>query len=131
MPIPTRATPPAGSLNDAAIPLTPGARLGPYEIVESIGSGGMGVVYRAHDSRLDRDVAVKVVAAHLASDPEARARFEREARAIAALSHPNILAIHDIGTKATSRTPSPSSFMASPCAPGSPAGPSRGATPSP
>jgi serine/threonine protein kinase len=84
-------------MNDAAIPLTPGARLGPYEIVESIGSGGMGVVYRAHDGRLARDVAVKVVAAHLASDPDARARFEREARAIAALSHPNILAIHDIG----------------------------------
>ena len=97
MAFPTRAIPPASSLNDAAIPLTPGARLGPYEIVESIGSGGMGVVYRAHDGRLARDVAVKVVAAHLASDPEARARFEREARAIAALSHPNILAIHDIG----------------------------------
>ena len=97
MPTPTRATPPSGSLNDAAIHLTPGARLGPYEIVESIGSGGMGVVYRAHDSRLARDVAVKVVAAHLASDPVARARFEREARAIAALTHPNILAIHNIG----------------------------------
>jgi serine/threonine protein kinase len=63
MPIPTRASPSAGSLNDAAIPLTLGARLGPYEIVESIGSGGMGVVYRAHDGRLARDVAVKVVAA--------------------------------------------------------------------
>ena len=97
MPIPARATPSAASPNDAAILLTPGARLGPYEIVESIGSGGMAVVYRAHDSRLARDVAVKVVAAHLASDPEARARFERVARAIAALSHPNILAIHDIG----------------------------------
>ena len=93
---------PAGSSrldarNEPSMMLTPGARLGPYEIVESIGSGGMGVVYRAHDGRLARDVAVKVVAAHLASEPEARARFEREAKAIAALSHPNILAIHDIG----------------------------------
>jgi serine/threonine protein kinase/Tfp pilus assembly protein PilF len=92
-----KAGPPPPARPDPNALLTPGARLGPYEIVESIGSGGMGVVYRAHDARLARDVAVKVVAAHLAIEPEARARFEQEARAIAALSHPNILAIHDIG----------------------------------
>ena len=77
--------------------LTHGTRLGPYEIVAPIGSGGMGEVYRARDSRLERDVAVKVLARALKDQPEALARFEREAKAVAALSHPNILAIHDIG----------------------------------
>jgi len=77
--------------------LTPGARLGPYEILSPLGSGGMGEVYRARDARLERDVAVKVLPARLARDAEARSRFEREARAVAALSHPNILAIHDFG----------------------------------
>ena len=77
--------------------LTPGARLGPYEIVAAIGAGGMGEVYRARDARLQRDVAVKVLPERLARDSEARSRFEREARAVAALSHPNILAIHDFG----------------------------------
>ena len=96
LPVP-RVGPQSDARADPHTMLRPGARLGPYEIIESIGSGGMGVVYRAHDSRLARDVAVKMVAAHLASDPEARVRFEREAKAIAALSHPNILAIHDIG----------------------------------
>lgn len=74
-----------------------GARLGHYELGEPIGHGGMGAVYRAHDTRLDRDVAVKVLRDRLASDPDARARFEREAKAVAALSHPNILAIYDFG----------------------------------
>ena len=92
-----QATPQEGSPRDSAVTLARGASIGHYEIVESIGSGGMGVVYRAHDSRLARDVAVKVIAGHLASDPGARLRFEREARAIAALSHPNILAIHEFG----------------------------------
>ena len=92
-----RATPQHGSSGDSAPTLARGASIGHYEIVESIGSGGMGVVYRAHDRRLARDVAVKVIAGHLASDPGARLRFEREARAIAALSHPNILAIHEFG----------------------------------
>ena len=79
------------------MPLTPGTRLGPYEILAPLGAGGMGEVYRALDTRLDREVAVKVLPAHLSQDAEARSRFEREAKAVAALSHPNILAIHDFG----------------------------------
>lgn len=78
--------------------LTAGTRLGPYEIQSALGSGGMGEVYRAHDTRLGRDVAIKILPRHLAADPTAEARFERESRAVAALSHPNILAIHDVGT---------------------------------
>ena len=77
--------------------LSPGTRLGPYEILGPLGAGGMGEVYRARDTRLDRDVAIKVLPPSFASDTDRRARFEREAKAIAALSHPNILAIHDTG----------------------------------
>jgi serine/threonine protein kinase len=77
--------------------LSPGSTLGPYEIVSPIGAGGMGEVYRARDTRLGRDVAIKVLPKSRAADEGAIARFEREARAIAALSHPNILAIHDVG----------------------------------
>ena len=80
------------------MPLAPGTTLGPYEIVAAIGAGGMGEVYRAHDTRLNRDVAIKILPASFASDPERRARFEREAQAVASLSHPNVLAIHDTGT---------------------------------
>jgi len=76
---------------------TPGTRFGPYEIVKPIGTGGMGEVYEAIDTRLDRAVAVKVLPAALAADASARARFDREAKAIAALNHPNICALHDIG----------------------------------
>lgn len=79
----------------SAMPLAAGTRLGPYEIVGALGSGGMGEVYRAHDRRLDRDVAVKIISAELASDARILARFEREAKAVAALSHPNILSIFD------------------------------------
>lgn len=74
--------------------LAPGTRLGPYEIIASLGAGGMGEVYRARDSRLGRDVAVKVLPQDLASQPDRLGRFEREARAVAALSHPNIVVIH-------------------------------------
>jgi len=74
-----------------------GTRLGPYEIVASIGAGGMGEVYRAKDSRLGRDVAIKVLPPSFADDPGRRARFEREAQAVAALSHPNVIAIFDTG----------------------------------
>ena len=74
-----------------------GQKLGHYEIVEKIGEGGMGEVYRARDPRLGRDVAIKVLTGQRMDSADARARFEREARAVAALSHPNILAIHDIG----------------------------------
>ncbi len=77
--------------------LRPGTRLGPYEVVIALGAGGMGEVYRARDTKLDRDVAVKVLPADLANDPAALSRLEREARAVAQLSHPNILAIFDFG----------------------------------
>src|SRR5690242_107105 len=76
-----------------------GHRIGAYEIRSSIGAGGMGEVYRALDRRLDREIALKVLPAAFAEQPEALARFEREAKAIAALSHPNILAIHDFGSE--------------------------------
>lgn len=79
------------------MPLSAGTRLGSYEIVASIGAGGMGEVYRARDSRLGRDVAVKVLPSDFQADAERLHRFEREARAAAALNHPNILAVHDIG----------------------------------
>ena len=68
--------------------LAPGTRLGPYEIVSALGAGGMGEVYRANDTRLNREVAVKVLPEHLSRNPELRERFEREARAISQLSHP-------------------------------------------
>jgi Tol biopolymer transport system component len=79
------------------MPLAPGVRLGAYEIVGLIGAGGMGEVYRARDTRLGRDVAIKVLPAGASADPERLARFEQEARAAAALNHPNILAVFDIG----------------------------------
>lgn len=78
--------------------LAPGTRLGPYRIVAPIGAGGMGEVYRAHDERLERDVAIKVLPPEVASSPDALARFEREAKAVAALSDPRILAVHDVGS---------------------------------
>jgi len=80
------------------MPLDSGTRLGPYEIESPLGAGGMGEVYRARDTRLDRIVAIKVLPASFAADPDRLQRFEREARTVAALSHPNILAVHDIGT---------------------------------
>ena len=80
------------------MPLPPGSRLGPYEIVSPLGVGGMGEVYRARDSRLGRDVAVKVLPTDLSDDPVARARFEREARVASSLNHPHICVLHDIGT---------------------------------
>ena len=79
--------------------LPAGKRLGPYEILSPLGAGGMGEVYRARDSKLDRDVAIKVLPLSIAGDPETLGRFEREAKAVAALSHPNILAIHDFGNQ--------------------------------
>ena len=87
--------------------LSAGTRLGPYEILAPLGAGGMGEVYRARDHKLGRQIAVKVLPQRLSADPEALARFEREARAVAALSHPNILSIFDFGTQdnAFSSTP--------------------------
>ncbi len=79
------------------MPLTKGTRLGPYEVVSPLGAGGMGEVYRARDTRLGRDVAVKVLPGALTANPELRARFEREARMASSLNHPNICVLHDIG----------------------------------
>lgn len=79
--------------------LSPGTKLGAYEILTLIGAGGMGEVYRARDKRLDRDVAIKVLPQSIATDPDTLARFEHEANAVAALSHPNILSIFDFGTQ--------------------------------
>src|ERR1700736_3767198 len=77
--------------------ILPGLRLGPYEILSAIGAGGMGEVYRAKDTRLNRIVAIKVLPSHLADSPELRERFEREARTIASLNHPHICVLFDIG----------------------------------
>jgi Tol biopolymer transport system component len=77
--------------------LSPGTRLGPYEVSAPLGAGGMGEVYRAKDTRLGREVAVKVLPSHLSDNPEVRARFEREARAVSSLNHPHICTLHDIG----------------------------------
>ena len=79
------------------MPLSPGDRLGPYEILAPIGAGGMGEVYKARDSRLKRDVALKILPAEVSADLARRQRFEQEARAVAALNHPNIVAIYDEG----------------------------------
>ncbi len=85
------------NLNKGNPTVQPGSRLGPYEIVASLGAGGMGEVYKARDTRLGRDVAIKVLPAEFAADPDRLRRFELEAHAVAALDHPNILAIHDVG----------------------------------
>ena len=77
--------------------LTAGTRLGPYEIADQLGAGGMGEVYHATDTRLDRAVAIKVLPEHLADDPQRRERFEREAKAVSSLNHPHICTLHDIG----------------------------------
>src|SRR5438309_10637112 len=77
--------------------LTAGMKLGPYEILAPLGAGGMGEVYRARDTRLERDVAVKVLPANLSSDPNLRQRLEREAKAVSKISQPHICTLHDIG----------------------------------
>lgn len=80
------------------MPLVPGTNIGPYEVQAPLGAGGMGEVYRARDNRLDRTVALKILPSSFASDPDRLRRFEQEARSVAALNHPNILSVHDIGT---------------------------------
>ena len=77
--------------------LTPGTKLGPYEVVAPLGAGGMGEVWRAHDSRLSRDVALKVLPDSVAQDATFLARFQAEARAASALNHPNIVIVYDVG----------------------------------
>jgi len=78
--------------------LASGTKLGPYEIQSQLGAGGMGEVYRARDTRLDRTVAIKVLASHLSSSLELKHRMERKARAISALNHPNLCHLYDIGS---------------------------------
>jgi len=77
--------------------LAPGTKLGPYEIQALLGAGGMGEVYRARDTRLERAVAIKILPAHLSSDPIRKQRFEREAKTISGLNHPNICVLYDVG----------------------------------
>jgi serine/threonine protein kinase len=77
--------------------LTSGTKLGPYTIQSPLGAGGMGEVYRARDTRLERTVAIKILPAHLSDNPVAKQRFEREARVISSLNHPNICTLHDVG----------------------------------
>src|ERR1700756_1148521 len=79
--------------------LISGTRLGPYEIQSPLGAGGMGEVYRGRDTRLDRTVAVKVLTSHLSDNPELKQRFEREAKAISSLNHPNICTLFDVGSQ--------------------------------
>ncbi len=79
--------------------LSAGTKLGPYEIQSAVGAGGMGEVYRARDTRLERTVAIKILSAHLSSSAELKARFEREARAVSSLNHPNICHLYDIGSQ--------------------------------
>ena len=81
------------------MPLTPGTTLGPYEILSPIGAGGMGEVYKARDTRLDRTVVIKVLPEHVAADPDLKQRFEREAKTISSLNHPHICTLHDIGNQ--------------------------------
>jgi serine/threonine protein kinase/Tol biopolymer transport system component len=81
------------------MPLAPGSRLSHYEVIAPLGAGGMGEVYRARDTRLSREVAIKILAQHLSSNPDLKARFAREANAISALQHPNICVLHDIGSE--------------------------------
>ena len=88
---------PAAGVMTQPVAVVRGTRLGPYEVMDFIGAGGMGEVYRARDTRLGREVAVKVLPAEFASEPTLRARFEREARAVSALNHPNICTLHDVG----------------------------------
>ena len=81
------------------MPLTSGSKLGPYEIQSPLGAGGMGEVYRARDTRLGRDVAIKVLPESLASDPDRLQRFQQEARVLSTLNHPNLLAVYDVGVQ--------------------------------
>jgi eukaryotic-like serine/threonine-protein kinase len=81
------------------MPLTPGTQLGPYEIQSPLGAGGMGEVYKARDTRLDRTVAIKILPAHFSKDPVRKQRFEREAKSISSLNHPNICTLHDVGSQ--------------------------------
>jgi Tol biopolymer transport system component len=95
----------------APMSLTAGACLGPYEIVAALGAGGMGEVYKARDTRLDRSVAIKVLPAHVSADPDRRARFEREAKTIAGLNDPHICTLYDVGEHASASSGQPSLYL--------------------
>jgi serine/threonine protein kinase len=97
---PIHAARPSLSYNLRRLALTTGTRLAPYEILSPLGAGGMGEVHRARDRKLDRDVAIKVLPQYVAADTDTLARFERKAKVVAALSHPNILSIFDFGAEA-------------------------------
>jgi eukaryotic-like serine/threonine-protein kinase len=88
-----------GEYNCAHMALPAGTKLGPYEILAPLGAGGMGEVYRAGDTRLGRTVAIKILPTRLAENPDARQRFQREAKAISSLQHPNICTLYDIGSE--------------------------------
>jgi eukaryotic-like serine/threonine-protein kinase len=79
------------------MPLAPGTKLGPYEVLGPLGAGGMGEVYRARDTRLERSVAIKILPLELSQDPIRKQRFEREAKTISCLNHPHICVLHDVG----------------------------------
>src|SRR5499425_284373 len=81
------------------MPLAPGTKLGPYEVLSPLGAGGMGEVFRARDTRLGRDVAVKILPRDMSADTARKQRFEREAKAISGLNHPNICTLHDVGSQ--------------------------------
>src|SRR5689334_4508231 len=81
------------------MPLASGTRLGPYEILSPVGAGGMGEVYRARDTRLERTVAIKILPTQFTADPVSKQRFEREAKTISSLNHPHICALHDVGSQ--------------------------------
>src|ERR1700760_4364327 len=91
--------PAKAGIHTQTTPLTSGTRLGPYEILALVGAGGMGEVYRARDTRLGRDVAIKILSTHVSFDPDLKRRFEREARAVCLLTHPNICCLYDIGSQ--------------------------------
>ncbi len=94
------------------MPVEPGQTLLHYRIVDKLGEGGMGAVYRAEDTRLGREIAIKVMPAELAADPERRRRFEQEARAVAALKHPNIVTVYSVEEAPSTGSPSTSSGQA-------------------
>jgi eukaryotic-like serine/threonine-protein kinase len=106
-----RSAPHGNRLSSEACDWPPGARLGPYEILAPLGAGGMGEVYKARDTRLDRSVALKILSLDTSTSPEARQRFEREARTISQLSHPHICALFDVGEAANPESPVPHPYL--------------------